>query len=310
MSKNPRVSVVIASDFESNEKTWQDEWACITSFKEQDFSEEVEIILAVNEAFKSQLPPEFYQITPQLKVYFFSAQRSSELKDLGVQKSTGDLVAVVEADCIALPNWLRCLVQVLDEHPEIEIASGRTVYGFDSILKRSLSLLDRAFMDTGKLGRVRHVCNNGALYRREVLNQFPYADQDNPFVSARIRTQEMIQSGCKFFFVPEAIMQHAFGGWSFLGDERRNIGHSDTLMYLMYNNPNCVSWIKLIPIAQILLERLKNEFLDCRRVGKNYLFWYDWPVAIALLLVLRFLEIPGIMDAFKGLSKPSTTAYT
>ncbi|MDY6785377.1 MAG: glycosyltransferase [Cyanobacteriota bacterium] len=306
MSTDSTVSVVIASDFESTEKSWQDERACLTSFKNQDFPEKFEIILAVNEAFKDKIPPDLCQIAPEVKIYCFPVQRSSELKDLGVQKAIGQFIAVVEADCIASPNWLRCLVQVLENHPDVAIASGRTIYGFESMLKRSLSLLDRAFMDTGKLGWVGHVCNNGALYRREILNQFPYPKQDNPFISARVRNQKMVQQGYKFFFVPEAIMQHAFGGWDFLCDERRNIGHGDVILY----NPNCIPWKRPIVAIKLLLKRLKNEFGDCTRVGKNYLLWYDWPVAIGLLVALRFLEIPGMMDAFNGSSKPRKTSYT
>lgn len=95
-------------------------------------------------------------------------------------------------------------------------------------------------------------------------------------------------------------MRHAIGGLSFIQDFRRNTGYADMMEY---------SRRKYSTIPRILWERFKREFSDCRRLGPNYLKWYDWPLMMFLLIIVRFFEIPGMFDAIKGKKHIPNSAF-
>jgi len=64
--------------------------------------------------------------------------------------------------------------------------------------RRCLSLVDRAFDDFRRARLTPHVSNNGALYRRHVLERFPYPEAATPFLSSRLRNRAMYEAGHHF----------------------------------------------------------------------------------------------------------------
>lgn len=297
----PSVSVIVVSDYEEdNQKFWHAERLILTALANQDFREPFEILLVENECFRDMVPPDLYEITPNLQISFSEETQSAKLKDSGVKATSSEFIAVLEADCIPSPGWLRFLVEDLRKDSSISAVSGKTFYGSSSVIERSLSLLDRGFDDLGYPGVTRYISNNGALYRRELIEQFPYPDAISPFVSARLRAESIRRAGHQFFFEPQAVMQHAIGGWEFMRDFRRNTGYADIVLSqkLQYS-----------AISKLLLKRLRKEWSDCLRLGPKYLRWYDWPIALTLLVILRIFEIPGMLDAVRGKNHIPSTSY-
>jgi hypothetical protein len=295
------LSVIVVSDYETgHEKTWHTERLVLEGLARQDIQEPFEVLLVENQRFQDTLPADLNEILPGLRVLFTDEERSARRKNYGVGRVSGDLVAVLEADSIPSPAWLRILVGVLRSHPEVSAASGRTTYGNRGTVERTLSLLDRGFDDLGHSGFTVHISNNGAVYRRSFLEAFPYPEAVTPFVSARMRLRQMRDAGHRVFFEPEALMHHAIGGWNFVRDFRRNTGYADMMghQHMRY---------RMIPY--VLWQRLREEWSDCRRVGPRYLRCYDWPLALALLAILRPLEIPGMVAAIQGRKKLPKTAY-
>ena len=301
MNSQPSVSVVVVSDYEGHDnKTWKDEHLILAALAEQDIDEPFEVFLIQNNEFRETFPDFLFEIVPDLKVVFSDECQSAKLKDYGVQKTTTEYVAVVEADCVPCREWLRVLVSVLRSKKDISVVSGRTTYGQDTMFKRSLSLSDRGFDDLGESGLTVHVSNNGALYRRSVLEQFPYPDAITPFLSARSRTQLMREAGHQFYFERGAVMVHAIGGWDFIRDFRRNTGYAALMSH---------EKIKYSTIPILLYKRFLNETSSCRRLGVQYLHWYDWPLTVFLLLFSRFLEVPGMFDAINKRNRIKSSSY-
>jgi hypothetical protein len=85
----------------------------------------------------------------------------------------------------------------MDADPDLDVVSGRTVYGMDSATLRVATLLDRGYIERRHGGRFTHVSNNGALYRRHVLERYPFPDEANPFVSAELRHVAMRSGNVK-----------------------------------------------------------------------------------------------------------------
>lgn len=295
------ISIIIVSDFElSTEKSWQDEIRCLAAFRKQDFAEPYELILVENSAFANNVAEQVYQTAPQVRVLFTDEQQSAKLKDYAVAHTDSPLIAVVEADCTPNPQWLRTLVTALREHPDYAVASGRTWYGDSNSYQRCLNLMHRAFDDYGKPSESKYISNNGAVYRRDILQHFPYPDAITPFLSSRERNRQILKAGHRFFFHPQARMQHAIGAFDFFRDVHRNVGYAD-----MMGQPSR----HYLRIPLLFAGRSWIELRNLMRLHRQYLKWYDWLLLPLLMLGGRLLEIPGMLDAIHQRQTIPNSAY-
>lgn len=286
------VSVVIVSDCEDHaRRTWRTERTLLQALARQDFQEPFEVILVDNERYRHEVPPDLPTICPRFRIVFSPETQSARLKNFGAGQTTADLVAVLDADCIPNDAWLRVLVRVLRERPNVSAVSGRTHYGAETSYRRALSLVDRSFDDLGRAGFSPRVSTNAAVYRRSLLTRFPYPDNATPFGAAILRMQAMARGGdVRFFFEPAAVVRHAIGGWDFMRDFRRHIGYID-----MMADPAR----RLRSIPRLLWRRFSLHVRDCLRLGPSYLRWYDWPLAAAFLAATPWLQMPGMLDAWR-----------
>jgi hypothetical protein len=306
----PRLSVIVVSDYAADDGARPDEFRMMAALAAQDIAEPFEIVLAENEARKISFPETLLEIAPNTRVAFFPEANSSKLKDAALHATAGDLVAVFEADAPPQPAWLRLAVETLDRDPAAAAVSGHTIYGEDSALKRVAGLIDRGYLVTDGVAPTPFVCNNGALYRRELLQAYPYSDEPNPFVAGRLRSEAMREAGAKLLFHPGMISVHEFGGLKFLREVRRNQGFSDgRVAYLARGNGALSRRDKLSLLFALAFERLHWEQHICRRAAHRYIRWYDWPVVILLLLAYRLMEWPSAALALTGRRNLSTTPY-
>ena len=295
------ISIVIVSDYEGGEnKTWQDEIEILQALSQQDFRENPPIYLIENEKFKGSEPSTLHEICKNLTVLYSRESQSSKLKDFGIKHTDTKYVAVFEADCQPNSVWLSSLCKTLKSNSEIDVISGKTSYGDETTYKRVLTLMDRSFDHLGAAGFTKHISNNGAIYKRDVLLKYPYADTSSPFLSARIRNKKMREEGVKFYFDPQGILIHAIGGWGFICDFRRHTGFSDMMTY----DKKSVSRIPFL-----LWRRFVAELRDSLRLGPKALRFYDWPLWFVLTLIVPFLQISGMMDALKGELNLKQSAY-
>lgn len=296
------VSVVIVSDYEASAvKSWKVEERMLKAFAAQTFNEPFEVLLVDNEQYQTNVPDHLYDIVPNLRIVFSSEIQSARLKDYGVELASGELVAVLEADAPPCPEWLQKLVNILRLNHDVAVATGRTSYGAESTYKRVLNLLDRSFDDLGKPGTTPYISNNGAVYRRSVLKEFPYPDAATPFLSSRLRNKQIREAGHGSYFHPDAVTFHEIGGLGFIIDVRRNMGYSDMNTF--------AEKVGYSSIPGLMKRRLKKELSYCKRLGTKYLRWWDWPLFAVMAPIIPCLEVPGMIDAIQQKVTIANTAY-
>ena len=278
-----RLCVISVSDYEAGEqKNWQDELALLEALSNQDIDEDFDVVLVESTQVKDQpVPDQLYLYIPQLKILYYDSIQSAVLKDYGVSQCPHEYIAVLESDCTPTHNWLRELMTGLTSG-DYAAASGRTYYGEDSSYRRACNLLHRAWDDPGRSGQTDKVSNNGAIYHREILQSFPYPHAATPFLSAELRNDRIREAGNVFYMAREGAMQHAIGGLTFLWDLQRNKGHQ------------CMSVSAHKSLSLLMREKLKLDWFHAKRIGKQYLRWYDWP----LFVFLSFYEVvPHLVGA-------------
>ena len=306
----PRISVIVVSDYGGpGPKNWAEERTVLEAFAAQDLAEPFQIILVDHERNRARCPAELTRIAPHTTVLFTPHTRASDLKNAAFALCDGALVALVDADCVPAPDWLRLLVRTLDGVPDVDVVSGRTTYGQSTSLRRVLALLDRAWMDTGCAGPIGHISNNGALYRHELLAQFPYPDVENAFLVPRVRDRAMFASGIRAYFEPRAAMAHAFHGLGFAIDVRRNLAFADGYQYRPARSARTTHTLLWRTLVALTRDRFATEWRDCLRVGRHYLRWYDWPLALGLLVALRLFEAPAALAALRGAPRLARTSF-
>jgi len=297
-----KISVIVVSDFEaSKKKNWKDELRMAKALANQDFDEDFEIIVVESTLHKNEpVPAQLKELLPQAKLIFHDSIRSAELKDHGVGLATGKWVAVLEADCVPEPGWLRLVMEAANKNPSMDVISGRTHYGNSSSYKRVMTLLDRSHNDSGRSKSASFISNNGALYRKSLLEAFPYPDAITPFLSARLRNKAMREQGHRFYFERSALMQHAIGGLSFIKDQHTNFAYMEMKMEHRQTKAR-------IPI--VLARMLWSDLKRYRWLNRIYLRWYDWPLALLLVIAVRIPETRGLLYAVQDVSEIPESAY-
>lgn len=309
MAPGPRLSVIVVSDYAAGDSDRHDEFSMMHALKAQDIAEPFEIVLAESERSKSSFPPELLAVAPNTRVAFFPHTSSPALKDAALASANGSLVAVFETDAVPQPGWLRLMAEMLDRHPEAGAISGRTIYGYDSALKRAAGLIDRGYLEEKKAGPTPYVCNNGALYRRPLLEAYPYSPEANPFVAGRLRSEAMRRAGVKLLFRPDAVSVHAFGGLKFLREVRRNQGFSDARTAYLARGRKVSFLDRALLHLSLSWDRLYWDSRTSWRAASGFIYWYDWPLVAALIIGYRFLEWPAISIALAGKENLSSTPY-
>ncbi len=244
----------------------------------------------------------------QSPVFFhtYASDESSQLKDAGLAHCRNALIAVVEADCLPEPGWLKALTDAMQNDPSIDVVSGRTIYGREGMLMRVMSLMDRGFIEHRHRGRIIHVSNNGALYRREILDRYKYEAASGPFVSAHLRQQAMLADGVTMAIAPEAVSIHAFGGWRFLWDVRRNKGYQFARMKLLRKTSGHT---RLGLALYATGFSFRSDRQTAVAVGGSYCKWSDWPLFAAMMLLVRVPEFLGALAAGDPEAFKASTSY-
>ena len=243
---------------------------------------------------------------PSVIVATHDSDESSQLKDAGLAYCRHDLVAVVEADCLTRPGWLAILYEAVVKNPKIDAISGRTTYDKDTMMMRVMSLLDRGFIERrNRNGQIIHVSNNGALYRRPVLERYRFEAGHGPFVSSHLRQHAMLRDGVAMEVATEAVSIHAYEGLGFIWDVRRNKGYQYARMDLLTKGRRS----RLGLACRAVKTSFKENRQTAQAVGTAFCRWTDWPLFWAMMLLLRIPEFSGALAAGDPAAFKASTHY-
>lgn len=307
----PVASVVIVSDYAGGEeKAWDDIRATLRALAAQDFDEPVEYLLVERDSLGNAIPADLRALLPGLKIVLTPKPTAYDLQNEGAVAASADIVALLDADCIPEPSWLRVLVQSMRDHPEAAVVSGRTTYPGRSLMERILSLLDRAFNDPGRTVPTSAIFNNNCAYRRDVYRAHPIPNDAGPFGS-RLQTEAIRRAGHRLLFEPAMHVTHDFEGWHMEKDIRRHLGFA--VISIRRVDPKVpFGWLVRfgpLMVPFIVAYRILRCWGTCLRSGRYYgVAWYQLPVALGIGVIVHMLEVPGMLSAFRG--KPiEATAY-
>lgn len=303
METHPAISVVIVSDYAAGGPVAaRDIRAALSALALQEFDEPVEFLFIESECFRDRLPDDLVTIVPSLRILFHPEKESYSLKNHGVKAASAEFVAILDADCIPDPTWLRRLLTILRENRGLAAVSGKTVYPDQSFSARICALLARSYLDPGRAGVTHFIAINNCAFRRSAYLAHPLPTDIGTF-SSRTQSEMLIRDGWTLWFDPDIEVIHDFEGWAMEADLRRNAGHG-TVITRLADASLPYAWLaRLGPVSilPILAGKVIDSWRDCVRCGRLYgVSWYAVPVAMVLSVGLHALEVPGMLRAFRG----------
>ena len=302
------ITIVVVSDYASTAaRSWNDERRCLDALAAQDFHEPLEILLVESDRFRDAIPHDISD-RANVRIVFDSATTSYGLKNAGARAASAPLVALLDADCRADPDWVRLCVNALRSHDEIAVVSGRTFYDGAGITERVLCLLTRSYQDPGHEGETEFASNNAVGFRKDVYLAHPLPEELGPF-SARILTESIRRAGGVLWFEPRMRVVHEFEGVPMERDIRKNIGYGTVVTRLAEPEMPYASLIRkgIAATPLIFAGKLFNTWRDCLRCASAYgVRWFEVPVALTAAVAVQALEVPGMIAAYRGRSVGET----
>lgn len=299
----------MVSDYAAGEeKSWEDLRRALQAWLDQEGTPAEEFLLVESLRFKGRIPIDVLGMSPSMRVLYLDAESSYELKNLAVEAATGDWVVLVDADCIPKHSFMQRLRGAIVAHPDVAAISAKTLYPGRSRMERVLGLLSRSYLDPGFRGPTRFISGNAACFRREIFRRHPLPVGLGAFAS-RIQSEAFLRNDATLWYDPQLVVVHDFEGWAMERDIRRNYGYSTVITRLRDDR---LSYARLIgagifAIPLIVAGKTFDSIWDCLRCFRPYkVKTYELPLALALTVVTNFLEIPGMLAAYRGQSLSAT----
>jgi len=309
-NSRPLVSVVIVADHDTAcHADLADLRRCLRALAGQKVHQPVEFLLVDTDDRAQKLPSNVIAELPGLRVLAVPRDGSSERKNAAVKAAQGEIIAILDADCIPVSGWLQSLINTFRSYPQCVAVSGRTMYEGKTSIERSLSVLSRGYLDPGKEGPNQYISYNNAGILRRTWQRYPLPESEGPFAS-QLRSAAIMQDGGRFLFQPAMTVIHDFDGCCMERDFRCHIGWA-TIRVRQINPRLRYSWLLRLGRASIpffYIGRVIESVGTCFRVGRYYgLRLTDYPVAVGLTLWIHFLEIKGMLLAFRHLQVDETS---
>jgi hypothetical protein len=301
-SRRPVVTVVTLLDFEvGTSRAWDDLRATLRGLARQDFTGPAEFIFLEDEKLRHEVPSDLTDILPQLQIAFTNRTLQYDMKSDAATLGTGDIVVLLDSDCVPVPGWLRALVETFQAHPEAGVVSGRTAYAGKTFLERACGVLGRAYVERRTL-RTQHISNNNAGFRREVLRKHPLPSEAGPF-SSKLHADAIERDGWELLFDPRAAATHAFDGWEMERDIRQNMGYG--FIKVRQINPELpfgrLVQLRYASIPLYFVGRIIESWWRSAQFYRSYgLQWYELPGVLGLAVGVHVMEIPGMITALRG----------
>jgi glycosyltransferase involved in cell wall biosynthesis len=139
--------------------------------------------------------------------------------NIGLENSTGDIIAFTDADCIPQPNWLELLVKYLETRDDVVSVGGPNTTPDDvSYVGKCVDLTYGSQIMTGEtrygkifsdVVEVEHNPGCNVAYKKEIIDGLQ-CKFENDLVTAEdvVFDHLLIKNGYKILFAPEILMWH------------------------------------------------------------------------------------------------------
>lgn len=199
-----RVSVIIPSY--NSEKTIA---GCIKSVLNQTFPPEEIIVADSSEDHTSEIIKAHF---PEVALIHFRQKTDpGTARNAAIQLATGNIIACIDSDCEAHPNWLENMVHLHEAFPDVAAVGGAVLPANvpDDVIGHAGYLAEfREFLPKRKEGFVRHIPTCNISYKSWVFKKYGGYNPDYYPQEDMIFHYDLTSKGEKIFFSPKILVYH------------------------------------------------------------------------------------------------------
>jgi GT2 family glycosyltransferase len=166
----------------------------------------IETIVVIDDTLAGRESDDLVRRYPWVTVIKSPQRNYFAAKNAGAQAGRGSLVALLDGDCVPVPEWLETLVERCE--PEVAAVAGRTRYRGRSLGARTFSVSDFANVTGDASGLASGFNLNNVLFRREVLLAHPLDARIRRNGGCYLLYHQLSAAGARIVYEPRAAIAH------------------------------------------------------------------------------------------------------
>ncbi len=154
------------------------------------------------------------RIAKQFSVKFFRCELNrgwGAVRNLGLKKATGKIIAFTDADCVVEEDWLEKLVNTFENFPDAGAVGGSVLNPYNSNLSWAEYILNFSFVfPQGKIRKARDMPTANIAYRKDRIKglQFPIYRGKEMIIEETVLNYLLTKRGYSLIFNPDIKVYH------------------------------------------------------------------------------------------------------
>ena len=169
-----------------------------------------EIIIVVDDLVDPGAADELRRRYPHAKVTTSGRSNYFAAKNAGAEAATGEIVAMVDSDCVPFPDWIEMLLARFG--PGVDIVAGRSRYPGRSLLARTFSVPDLGYVLGKENGTATGVNLSNVAFRRELFLRHRLDARIHRYGGGYFLLHQLRAEGARAVYQPRARVWHGFPG--------------------------------------------------------------------------------------------------
>ncbi len=217
-----------------------------------------------------------------------------ECKNIGLRHSNGDIIVLLDSDCVIQKNWFAHMKKTMESGNPI--VTGFTHYPLTNLKAKVLSVFD--FLPEGRYENTDRFSANNLAVKREIYEtlQFPEGLPDITAASVGILGWKWHQH-YNILFNPRMEIQHNY--YPYVFRNRLNAGFGGIVMRKVEEKFPLSKLLKCTGILFPFIFYLPRVIKDIRRMTSARkllkIRWYEYYPACALIAYYRLIESFGML---------------
>lgn len=305
------ISVIIPSY--NSEKTIR---RCLQALVSQSYGAPYEIVLV--DSSQDETPRLVAENFPQVKLIHLDHKTDpGTARNLGLKQARGEIIAFIDADCEAAPDWLERIATAHQSAYRVVGGSVRNGNDRHSAVAWAGYLAEfREFLPAGPPGEREHIPTCNISYRRQIFDDFghfpgEFYPQEDLVFNHRLR-----EKGERIFFDPGIVVAHHHRTrlCAFLAHQKK-IGHITARVLKLLPLPGAglvrrpsVAWLALPFLPWVKLARTVAIFLRCQ---PQIILRRPWVLALLAVGLMWWTKgfASGLYQSERGQSERRTESW-
>jgi len=197
----PRVSVIVV--VYNERKRIAD---CLASLRGQRFESAAVETIVIDDGSDDGTPDVVEETFPEARLIRKANEGADLSRNRGIEESRGRIIAFLDSDCVARPDWVASMVAALDERPA-SVAGGRVVHR-GPLLRRVTGIADFGEYqgEVGRTVRSLPTCNLGL--RRSTLGGVRFDPRVASAGGDTVFTECLRRGGATLRYEPRMVVEH------------------------------------------------------------------------------------------------------